>query len=200
MSKFVARPAEMAGLERVLLPERQSCQQKILVLHGLGGIGKTQLAVEFALQHYRNFSTVFWLDGRSEDGLIRSIASCASRIPEGQISELSRTYSANGNGNIHIVVPEVMGWLAQQDNTDWLLIFDNVERDYSYHNSDPGTYDVRRYFSSADHGSILITTRLAKLEQLGDSQQLGKVDQDQAEAILRSRYKREYSKNLLLLW
>ena len=57
---------------------------------------------------------------------MRSIASCASRIPEGQISELSRTY---GNGDINIVVQEVMGWLAQQDNTDWLLIFDNVDRD-----------------------------------------------------------------------
>ena len=196
-SEFVGRPAEIAELERVLLPKRHSCRQKILVLHGLGGIGKTQLAVEFALQHHRKFSTVFWLDGRSEDSLMRSIASCASRILEGQISELSRTYSIDGNGDINIVVQEVMGWLAQQDNTDWLLIFDNVDRDYSYHNSDPNAYDVRRYFSSANHGSILITTRLAKLEQLGDSQQLGKVDQDQAEAILRSRYKRKYGKYLL---
>jgi len=197
VSKFVGRLAEMAELERVLLPERQSYRQKTFVLHGLGGIGKTQLAVEFALQHHRKFSTVFWLDGMSEDSLIQSIASCASRIPEGQISELSRTYSADGNSDINIVVQEVMGWLAQQDNTDWLLIFDNVDRDYSYHNSDPDAYDVRRYFSSADHGSVLITTRLAKLEQLGDSQQLGKVNQDQAEAILQSRYKRKYSKNLL---
>ena len=128
---------------------------------------------------------------------MRSIASCASRIQKGQISELSRTYSIDGNGDIKIIVQEVMGWLAQQDNTHWLLIFDNVDRDYSYDNSDSEAYDVRRYFSSADHGSVLITTRLAKLEQLGDSQQLGKVDQDQAEAILRSRYKRKYSKYLL---
>ena len=197
MSKFVGRPAEMAELERVLLPERQSCRQKIFVLHGLGGIGKTQLAVEFTRQHHRKFSAVFWLDGRSEDSLMRSIASSASRIPEGQISESSRTYSTDGNGDINIVVREVIGWLARQDNTDWLLIFDNVDRDHSHHNSDPDAYYVRRYFSSADHGSVLITTRLAKLEQLGHSQHLGKVDQDQAEAILRSRCKRKYSKNVL---
>ncbi len=98
----------MAELERVLLPERQSCRQKRLVLHGLGGIGKTQLAVEFALQHHHKFSIVFWLDGRSEDTLKRSIASCASRIPEGQISELSRTYSIDRNSDIDRVVQEVL--------------------------------------------------------------------------------------------
>jgi hypothetical protein len=197
VSKFVGRPVEMAELERVLLPKRQSCRQKTLVLHGLGGIGKTQLAVEFARQHYRKFSAVFWLDGRSEDTLKRSIASSASRIPKGQISESSRKYSTDGNGDSNLVVQKVMGWLSQQDNTNWLLIFDNVDKDYNSHNSDPDAYDVRRYFPSADHGSVLVTTRLAKLEQLGDSQQLGKVEQDQAEAILRSRYKRKYSKKLL---
>jgi hypothetical protein len=186
----------MAELQRVLLPRRQSYRQTIFILYGLGGIGKTQLALEFARQHHRKFSTVFWLDGRSEDSLKESIASCASRIPEGQISDLSREYSVDRKGDINIVVQEVMGWLAQRDNTDWLLIFDNVDRDYSDHNSDPNAYDIRRYFSSADHGSVLITTRLAKLEQLGDSQHLGKVDLDQAEAIFRSRYKK-YGKSLL---
>jgi hypothetical protein len=184
----------MAELERVLLPERQSYQQRRFVLHGLGGIGKTQLAVEFASQHQRRFSAVFWLDGRSKDSLIQSIASCANRIPEGQISESSRTYFAGSNGDINMVVQEVMGWLAQADNASWLLIFDNVDRDYGRNSADPDAYDVTKYFSGADHGSVLITTRLAKLEQVGESQQLGKVDQNQARAIFRTRYKRKYSK------
>lgn len=128
---------------------------------------------------------------------MRSIANSATRIPEGQVSKSSRTFSIDNISDINIVVQEVIGWLSQQHNTDWLLIFDNVDRDYSHHNSDPDAYNARRYFSSADHGSVLITTRLAKLEQLGDSLYLGKVNQDQAEAILRSRYKRKYGKNVL---
>jgi hypothetical protein len=194
VSRFVERPVEMAELERALLPERQHYRQKRLVLHGLGGIGKTQLAVEFASQHHRKFSAVFWLDGRTKDSVVQSIASCASRIPEGQISESSRTYSAESNSDINIVVQEVMGWLAQEDNSRWLLIFDNVDRDYNSRSSDPDAYDIKQYFSGADHGSVLVTTRLAKLEQLGDSQQLGKVDQDQARAILQTRDKRRYGK------
>lgn len=184
----------MVNLERALFPRMQSYRQKIFVLHGLGGIGKTQLAVEFARLHHRRFSSVFWLDGRSEDSLKRSAASCARRIPEGQISNTSRTYSAGGSGNLDDVVEEMMGWLAQPDNTDWLLIFDNVDREYNPRDRDPDAYDVKRYFSGADHGAVLITTRLAKLEQLGDSQPLGKVNENQSKAIFQSRYKGTYGK------
>jgi adenylylsulfate kinase-like enzyme len=73
----------MVKLERVLLPRPEQGQrqrQKIHVLRGLGGMGKTQLAVELARRHHRRFSSVFRLDGRSEDFLKRSIASCAGRI------------------------------------------------------------------------------------------------------------------------
>ncbi len=194
MNKFVNRPTEMTKLERALLPQRQSCRQKVFILHGLGGIGKTQLAVEFARIYHRRFSSVFWLDGRSEDSLKRSVASCASRIPEGQILETSRTYSAGGNGDLDAVVREIMDWLAQPDNADWLLIIDNVDREYNPRNADQDAYDVKRYLSGADHGAVLITTRLAKLEQLGDSQQLGKVDRNKAEAMFQSWYRRKYGK------
>ncbi|KAI4940892.1 hypothetical protein J4E91_011149 [Alternaria rosae] len=204
--QFVDRPAEMAELERVLLPRprQDQCQrQKIHVLRGLGGMGKTQLAVEFARRHYRRFSSVLWLDGRSEDTLKRSIASCAGRIPPGQIPETSRQYAADASADIDAVVKDVMAWLAWPDNTAWLLIFDNVDREYTEQGSDPDAYDVRGYFSHTDHGSVLVTTRLARLEQLGDSQQLGKVDEAQAKAILESWYKKKHdaaeSERLLVL-
>ena len=184
----------MAKLEYTLLPQRQSCRQKVFILHGLGGIGKTQLAVEFARLYHRRFSSVFWLDGRNEDSLKRSITSCASRIPEGQISETSRTYYTGGNGDLDTVVKEVIDWLAQPHNTDWLLIIDNVDREYNPRDPAQDAYDVKRYLSGADHGAVLITTRLAKLEQLGDSQQLGKTDRNQAEAIFQSWYRRKYGK------
>jgi hypothetical protein len=195
--QFVDRPAEMAELERVLLPRprQDQCQrQKIHVLRGLGGMGKTQLAVEFARRHHRRFSSVLWLDGRSEDILKRSIASYAGRIPPGQIPETSRQYAADASADIDAVVKDVMAWFARPANTAWLLIFDNVDREYAAQGGDPNAYDVGRYFSGADHGSVLVTTRLARLEQLGDSQQLGKVSKGQGQAILESWYKRKHGK------
>jgi hypothetical protein len=191
----VDRPAEMAQLQQVLVPRStQSKRQKIHVLRGLGGMGKTQLVVEFARRHHRRFSSVFWLDGRSKDTVKRSIASCAGRIPQGQIPETSRGYAGESSVDINAVVKDVMAWLARPDNTAWLLIFDNVDREHSKQGGDPDAYDVRRYLPGADHGSVLVTTRLARLEQLGDSQQLGKVSKEQGQAIFESWYKQAYSK------
>jgi hypothetical protein len=191
----VLRPEEMERLKGVLiLGPRQSQRQKIHVLRGLSRMGKTQLAVEFAQQHYRQFSSVFWLDGQSKDTLQRSIANCASRIPQGQIPETSRIYSADSSVDVDRVVKDVIAWLARSDNTAWLLIFDNVNQEFKTQDSDPGAYDVRRYFSSAIHGSVLVTTRLAGLEQLGESQQLGKVSKKQGQAIFESWYKKKHGK------
>jgi hypothetical protein len=185
----------MAELERVLVPgPGQSQRQKIYVLRGLGGIGKTQLAVEFARRHHHQFSSVFWLDGRSEDTLKRSIASHASRIPHGQVPESSGTYTANSDADINSVVRDVLAWLARPNNTVWLLIFDNVDREYRAQHHDPDAYDLKRYLSGADHGSVLVTTRLAQLEQLGESQQLGKVSKQQGHAIFKNWYRMKHSK------
>ena len=89
----------MRRLERVLTlynqAQSEDYRQQVVVLHGLGGIGKTQLAAEFARRHQAAFTSVFWLDGNSEDSLKQSITDCAGRIPEGQIPETSRRYSSS---------------------------------------------------------------------------------------------------------
>ena len=168
-----------------LLPQRQNCPQKIFVLHGLGGIGKTQLAVGFARLYREKFDSVFWLDGRSEDSLKQSFASCAARIPQGQISEMSSKDPTGGSSGLEPLVEVMRKWLSQKDNDRWLLIFDNIDQDYSRRDLDPKSYNIKRYFPTADHGSILITTRLAKLQRLGKSHQVSGVSKKEAEAIIQ---------------
>ena len=182
---FVARPLATAELEECLLPRRRArkTQRRIFVLYGLGGIGKTQLAADFARRHQAVFSSVFWLDGRSEDRLRQSLASCAARIPEGQVSERSRNAVLHGEEDLKTVVADVLDWLARPDNSDWLLIFDNVDQDVDQ-GSETGAYDVRRYLPG-DHGSVLITTRLSRLAQLGESTRLRGVDEQLAKAIFQ---------------
>jgi hypothetical protein len=93
-----------------------------------------------------------------------------------------------------VVVTEVMAWLARPDNTAWLLIFDKVDREYRTQGSDPYAYDVKRFLSGADHGSVLVTTRLARLEQLEDSQQLDRVSKQPGRAIFKSWYTKKHGK------
>jgi hypothetical protein len=192
-SNFVKRPSDTVELERSLLPRRlhsrQNQRQKIFVLHGLGGIGKTQLAVDFARRHQKTFSSIFWLDGRSEDRLKQSIASYASRIPNADIQDRNRNHAPSGKDDLDGMFADVMGWLAREDNADWLLIFDNVDQDHEQ-GGGTGAYNIRRYLPG-DHGSILITTRLLRLAQLGDSKRLTKVDKDMGKAIFQKWYAEE---------
>ncbi|KAF2022864.1 hypothetical protein EK21DRAFT_82159, partial [Setomelanomma holmii] len=78
-----------------------------------------------------------------------------------------RGYAADSNAVIDAVVKDVMAWLTRPDNTSWLLIFDNVDREYKLQNGDPDSYDVRRYLPGPGHESVLVTTRLARSELLG---------------------------------
>ncbi|KAK5539130.1 hypothetical protein LTR46_012131, partial [Exophiala xenobiotica] len=83
IDKFTDRPSDMAELGDALLPRRGAHRRQVFVLSGMGGMGKTQLAAQFARQHHERYSAVFWLDGSSEDCLRQSIASVAARIPAG---------------------------------------------------------------------------------------------------------------------
>jgi hypothetical protein len=107
---------------------------------------------------------------------------------------MSRAYAADGNANIDTIVNDVLEWLARSDNISWLLIFDNVDLEHNPQDGDPDAYDVKRYLSGSDHGQVLITTRLAKLAQLGESRKLGKVNKEEAQAIFKSRYRSHHGK------
>jgi hypothetical protein len=69
-------------------------------------------------------------------------------------------------------------------NDKWLLVFDNVDRDDSAELQDPDAFNPKTYFPSADQGSILITTRLSRLEQLGSSWRLSGMSEDQGRNLL----------------
>ena len=70
---FVGRDAEIQHMENVLLPGSDSVQRTILVLGGMGGIGKTQLATTYCKRHGGSYSSVFWLNATSEVTLKSSL-------------------------------------------------------------------------------------------------------------------------------
>ncbi|KAK3345661.1 hypothetical protein B0H65DRAFT_509300 [Neurospora tetraspora] len=176
-NNFVPRPSDITDIKKSLLPYHQKKQGcNVFVLHGLGGIGKTQLAVNFARQYQAAFSAIFWLDGTSEDSLKQSFAICAKRIPKDQIPENIRSPKTGDEVDLNDIVEHVQEWLAKDDNVDWLLIFDNVDLDHTQ-GKIPGAYDIRKYLRS-DHNAVLITSRLSKLAQLGESKRIESADPD----------------------
>lgn len=88
----------------------------------------------------------------------------------------------------------MMTWVSRPDNTRWLLIFDNVDQEHQRGGA-YGSYDLRKYLQ-ADHGSILVTTRLSRLQQLGDSKELTNVDHGLSLAIMEEWYGDKLGKRL----
>ncbi|KAL9633792.1 MAG: hypothetical protein Q9164_004484 [Protoblastenia rupestris] len=77
VGNFVNRQTEMGQIEDSLLPSTTQDRRRIHVLHGLGGIGKTQLAIAFARKHQERYSAILWLNGNSKDTLSQCLAGFA---------------------------------------------------------------------------------------------------------------------------
>lgn len=158
VENFVGRHEELGHLWHHLQPEEKG-SRKVVVLHGLGGLGKTQLAIRFAREHKEHFTAIFWLPGKSRETLLQSLSSVSSQLPGQSIDP-----TATNQGEVEKNAKQVLRWLASPGNTRWLLIYDNIDQ-YS-----PGTddgYDVEKFFPTADHGSILVTSRLQSITELG---------------------------------
>jgi hypothetical protein len=190
---FVRRNAEMSQLEKFFGSgvNNNRKRRKVFVVHGLGGMGKTQLYVEYVRGHKYEFTAVFWLDGSSKDALRQSLVDAAARVARETPSSAGRPLP-----DVHDMdgaIEALQQWLSLEANTGWLLVLDNIDREWQGMSgrTDPQAYDFEDYLPPADHGNVLITTRLARLQRVKASLRLGEVDSDIGREILESRAGRE---------
>ena len=194
--KFVARDQEMNDLKENLFPKpTRETRRKVFVLHGLGGSGKTQLAIEFAQISQKIFSSIFWLNGDSKESVRQSIAQIGRKLPKDKVPDFCRSFSKSSPEELTEIINNILFWFNQPENNRWLLIFDNVDRDNSLEADDPQSYDVKEFFPEANHGSILITSRLRQLRQYGHDRQLGRMSDLQGAEVLRYRIGRSIEGN-----
>lgn len=173
-------------MEEWLCPNQGGKKRKIYILYGLGGIGKTQLAVAFARKHQETFSAILWLNGNSNDTLIQSLAAFGRRAGIVLAREPTSTAKQRAQ-DVEAEAHAVLRWLAREKNHGWLAIFDNVDRDYPSRSGDYQAYDIMSFLPTADHGSILITTRLASLGEVGVSKKVQQLNLKQALELLSDR-------------
>jgi hypothetical protein len=155
----VAREDELRDIHEAL---RGDGSRRTVVLHGLGGIGKTQLAIAYAKRHKENYSAIFWLNIKDEDSLKQSFANMAKQILRAYPS--ARWLGTVDMKNLDDVIDAVKAWLGLPYNTRWLVIYDNYDNPRLVSNKDPAAVDITKFLPEVYQGSVLVTTRSSEVE------------------------------------
>jgi hypothetical protein len=144
--------------------------RKRIVLWGLCGYGKTQLAVHYISLTRKLYDSILWIDCSSWDAIHNSFSQIWRKI-QGCVDDEQAP------------VEGVLEWLEQETNPAWIMVFDGVVNPDS---STAMNIDVRKYFPSCNHGHVLLTTRSPYLHaRLGYQViQVRGVDEDAGAQIL----------------
>ncbi|MFD0512381.1 NB-ARC domain-containing protein [Streptomyces aureus] len=111
-------------------------------LQGMGGVGKSQLAVEYVYRHLNEYQIVWWIPAEQPQQIRQFLVQLANRLGLNV-----------GSGEANTAVPAVIEALrVGEPFKNWLLIFDNAE--------DPES--VREFFPTNGPGRILVTSRNAQ--------------------------------------
>jgi hypothetical protein len=159
VEKFVAREKE---LDEIHTTFNGDGSRRTVVLHGLGGIGKTQLAIAYARRHKDSYSAIFWLNIRDETAVKQSFSAIARRILRYQPSA-QYLKDVDLAGNLDDIADAVMAWLGSPDNTRWLAIYDNYDNPRVPGNKDSAAVDIRKFLPDAYQGSVIVTTRSSQI-------------------------------------
>jgi tetratricopeptide (TPR) repeat protein len=111
----------------------------IVAIHGLGGVGKTQLALRYAKSYAADYDVIWWLRAEQPATLAADFADLASAL----------RLQGRGEPDQRAAIEAVKQWLAR--NARWILVFDSVR--------DPR--DLDPYLVPGAPGQVLITSRHA---------------------------------------
>ncbi|MBE1533165.1 tetratricopeptide repeat protein [Actinomadura algeriensis] len=133
-SVFVGREAVLARLTRAL-----AARSDVLItqaLHGLGGVGKSELALQYAHRSRAAYRVVWWITAESPRGLETGLAELAFRL----VPEEPRASAEDA-------AAWALAWL--RGHPGWLLVLDNVNE----------PRHIEPLLANAEGGHILVTSR-----------------------------------------
>ncbi|MBW4693914.1 MAG: tetratricopeptide repeat protein [Lyngbya sp. HA4199-MV5] len=142
---FTGRSRLLDELHQTLMVEGVTALNQMAAIAGLGGISKTQTAVEYAYRSFfemRAYEWVFWVTADTELTLVTGLADIGRslNLREGTLEELAT---------------QTKQWLLTHDR--WLLIFDNADE----------SEIVKPWLPRNPHGHILLTSRAQQFVRLG---------------------------------
>ncbi|MHA4990996.1 tetratricopeptide repeat protein [Streptomyces sp. SD18] len=133
----LGREEELAQLRRILSSRHEGAITQSGAVHGLGGIGKSTLALHYAHRHRGDYALIWWINGASPDEIETSLTTLTHTLVPGWAATADRVAQ----------VAWAMQWLAWHPG--WLLVYDNVD------NPD----DLTPYTGALHQGHHLATSR-----------------------------------------
>jgi hypothetical protein len=162
---FTGRSADLAELAGALAA---GSTVTVEALRGMGGVGKTQLATEFAHLHATDYDLVYWFAAEESATIADQFTALAVQVG------LDAAVDPDAlQAQVHEQLRGVPGWL---------LIFDNAD----------DVEDIRPWLPSGPlpagiRGHVLLTTRRGGFAALGRVMELDVIDLPSAVALLRTR-------------
>ena len=142
-------------------------------LHGLGGVGKTRLAVEYAWQHADDYSALLFVAAETPQDLRRNLAALAGplvlNLPESALPEEEARLAA------------ALHWLGEHPG--WFLIVDNVDMPEA-------AIAVEELLGQLHGGQVLITNRLTQWSGCVEPLELDLLQETDAALFLLERTER----------
>ncbi len=150
VSHFVARPTVLAAISGQFLGH---VSDKIVILLGMGGSGKTQLALEFCRQAQEDlgFMDVFWINASSPISVIESYKAVAKRLSKSQQDD------ADSEHVISLVQDTLRAW-----EQPWLFVFDNYDNPKAFEPT-----SIHYYIPKGKQRRVLFTSRHKDSARLG---------------------------------
>src|SRR5258708_4196673 len=164
---FTGREEVLQRLREILVAGKSAVLTH--ALSGLGGIGKTQLAVEYAYKYQDEYQAVLWAGADSPEVLLADMAGIA------------RTLNLRIRNKQDQVMYAVRHWL--ETHTDWLLILDNVENLRTLD-------EVLPRGKEGYQGHILLTTRMQALGSRAKKITLETMKEDERATLILRRAKK----------
>jgi tetratricopeptide (TPR) repeat protein len=132
---FTGRTSLLTRLGRNLRSGGAAAVVQTQTVHGLGGVGKTQLAAEYAHRHASDYNLVWWITAEQPAAIPGQLVALARQLGIPEAAEQGET--------IHAL------WQMLAGRGRWLLIFDNAD--------DPA--HLRPWWPPGGGGRVLVTSR-----------------------------------------